>query len=253
MYDLSRFGLKEMTVCGGALRRLGEGAASMEEAAARIVDHLHDHLLAGGGAAKATALARLYVTLAFAGLDRELQERAQAALGAEPAAPETKCLVLLASRGAEPAWNSRRRSKDHQVIPLPSSSAIARAPMISRLFEQLGVDLQRLLTPEPALRIGDGGQTHNVFHVEEAKGSPFIPAQKGFVIPYGVRSAIGFGATLPLGTLFAVILFFRVPIDGATAQAFRPLSLAAKVALLPFEKRVFSPSGSREPCAGQPR
>jgi hypothetical protein len=33
MYDLTSFSLKDMTACGETLRRMGDGAASMEEAA----------------------------------------------------------------------------------------------------------------------------------------------------------------------------------------------------------------------------
>jgi len=45
MYDLTRFTLKEMTACGAALRKLGSGAASMEEAADRLIRYLYDYLV----------------------------------------------------------------------------------------------------------------------------------------------------------------------------------------------------------------
>ena len=35
-FDLTRFGLSEMVVLGAELRRLGDGAQSMEEAAQRV-------------------------------------------------------------------------------------------------------------------------------------------------------------------------------------------------------------------------
>ena len=37
MFDFSRFSLRNMVECGSALRRLGEGAGSMEHVAARVV------------------------------------------------------------------------------------------------------------------------------------------------------------------------------------------------------------------------
>lgn len=61
-----------------------------------------------------------------------------------------------------------------------------------------------------------------------------MPAQEGFVLPYGVRSVLGFGGLLPGGDLFVVILFSRVPISREVADLFRPLALSAKLAVLPF-------------------
>jgi hypothetical protein len=75
-----------------------------------------------------------------------------------------------------------------------------------------------------------------VFYVSEATGSPYIPAQKEFVEPYGVRSVVGFGGLLPEGDLFAVILFARVLIPRDTAEMFKPLALAAKLSVLSFAK-----------------
>jgi hypothetical protein len=73
-----------------------------------------------------------------------------------------------------------------------------------------------------------------VFHVAEALGSPFVPAQDPFVKRHGVRSVLGFGGMLPTGDLFTVILFTRVPVPRATAELFKPLALSTKLAILPF-------------------
>jgi two-component system, NtrC family, sensor kinase len=79
--------------------------------------------------------------------------------------------------------------------------------------------------------------TFNVFHVPEAKGSSYIPAQRDFVIPYSVCSVVGFGGLLPDGELFATILFSRVPVARGIADLFRPLALNLKLAMLPFVGR----------------
>ena len=79
-----------------------------------------------------------------------------------------------------------------------------------------------------------------VFYVPEAHGSSCVPAQDTFVIPFGIRSVVGFGAMLPTGNLFAVILFSRTPISRDTAEMFGSLALSAKVAVLPFEQSVFA-------------
>ncbi len=76
--------------------------------------------------------------------------------------------------------------------------------------------------------------TFNVFYVPQALGSPHIPAQHDFVVPYGVESVLGFGGMLPTGDLFAVVLFSRVPVPADTAELFASLALSVKVAVLPF-------------------
>jgi hypothetical protein len=40
-------------------------------------------------------------------------------------------------------------------------------------------------------------KSSNVFFVQETAGSPSIPAQENFVIPYKVRSVLDFGTLLP--------------------------------------------------------
>ena len=52
-------------------------------------------------------------------------------------------------------------------------------------------------------------KTYNVFHVPEAFDNPLIPAQEDFVLPYRIKSVLGFGGLLPSGDIFAVILFLK--------------------------------------------
>ena len=146
-----------------------------------------------------------------------------------------RCLTLLASAGDEHAWNSRRRSRGHQAIPLASADAVRAAPMILRLFEDLGIDMQTILSaPQPIAR-GDS-RTYDVFHVEHADGSPYIPAQAEFVRKYGIASVVGFGGLLRSGELFAVILFSREPIDAPSAARFRTVALDVRSALFAVDE-----------------
>jgi hypothetical protein len=86
----------------------------------------------------------------------------------------------------------------------------------------------------------------NVFYVPEALGSPYIPAQKEFVIPYQVQSVLGFGGVLPSGELFAVILFSKVSIPLETADRFKWLSAYVRIAVESFGKEnVFTKSSRR--------
>ena len=60
---------------------------------------------------------------------------------------------------------------------------------------------------EPDLVLELEQKNYNVFFVEDAIGSPYIPAQDDFVVPYGVRSVLGFGGLMPSGQVFAALLF----------------------------------------------
>lgn len=238
-YDLSGFTIREMSECGKAMRAMGEGAASMEETAGRIVRHFYDALVDAEGK-RACALVRFYKTHPYRDLDGELRSFAEGLLGGAPPSPDMKCLVLLATAGDREEWNSRRRSRGHMAIPLPSEEAVHQAPMVSSLVTQLGIPLGMVIGPQPELLLDLEQRTYNVFHVPEACGSPYIPAQQEFVVPCGIRSVLGFGGLLPSGEMFTVIMFFKVPVDRETAALFKPLSLSVKMALLPFDGAVFS-------------
>jgi hypothetical protein len=233
MYDISNFSLSDMTRCGAALRKAGADASSMEEAAGRIVRFLHDDLQSGTGK-RACVLVRTFITVPYGHLPAELQTFAARVLPEIVDAPDLKCLTLLATAGEEPAWNDRRASVGHQALPLPSAASISRSPMISQLIRQLGVEIGTLLTPSSEMMVDNTQHSFNVFHVVDALGSPHIPAQQQFVIPYGVQSVLGFGGLMPPGELFATILFSRARVPREVAERFKTLALNVKVALLPF-------------------
>src|SRR5690242_1672440 len=210
MYDLSQFSLSDMTRCGIELRSLGSGASSMEEVGQRSVRYLYEHLRQPDLSAPACALVRVFVTQRYGSLDDGQQDAARAILSGMQPTPALKCLTLLATAGQEPRWNSRFESNGHKALPLPSEESVSRSPMIAQLIRQLGVDVGVLLGGDQRLVLDLDQHTFNVFHVPEAKGSSYIPAQRDFVIPYSVCSVIGFGGLLPDGELFATILFSRV-------------------------------------------
>lgn len=157
-----------------------------------------------------------------------------------------KCLTLLATAGVQPEWNDRRRSVGYQAWPLSGLDINGQYPMFAQLIQQFGVDLDTVVQPDPALLVDLDHKTFNVFHVADAVGSPYIPAQANFVIPFGIRSVLGFGGILPTGNLFTVILFAKVHIPRETAEACKTLALNVKMALLPFvEATIFDAPQAR--------
>ncbi len=239
MYDLKTFGLKEMTECGVALRNIGPEAKSMEDAAYKVVRYFYDNLADQETGKPACVLARLFKTHSYGLLGKELQDFADKISTSESKSPDMKCLTLLATAGELPEWNSRGKSNGHKAIPLTSEKFVRAVPMISNLVSQLGLEINHVIKPNPGILLDIAQKKYNVFYVPEALGSAVIPSQENFVIPYGVKSVIGFGGVFPSGNLFATILFTRVFFEQRVADLFKTLALNIKLALLPFEDKVF--------------
>ncbi len=247
------FSISALLQASTALRTMGQGRANMEDTATAIVGYLRGHLVDKETGESALALARFFLTRRFDELSPDLQDYARAAGTDAGGRREVQCLTLLATAGEEPAWNDRRASASHQAIPLPSVEAVRRSPMIARLVEQLGLDPRQIVDPNPASIRESEERTYDVFYVPDARTSLSLPAQDNFVIPYGIRSAIGLGGLLPDGALFAVVLFSTVPIPPTTLDAFAAIALSVKIAVLPYlGAKVFAGEPARRPGAGAP-
>jgi len=226
-YDLTTFGLGEMLKCSPRLRETATGAPTLELAAQRVSRFLYDELQGADGE-RQCALVRCYKTTAFGSLEPDLQDFARAAMGSRQPWPTMKCLTLMATVGQTAAWNSRHYSRGHRAIPLPSPEIIEKAPMISQLIKEFGLELSSVLQPSPEVVRELAGKRHGVFHVGDALDSPYIPAQQEFVERFGIRSVVGFGGLLVNGDLFAVILFATVRVSPGSADRFRTLALYVK-------------------------
>lgn len=232
---LSHFNLRRMSQLGASLRRAGEGARCTEEVSAAVVRRLFAFLRNERTGQPDCALVRLYGSLAYDGLPGSVQRFVDDVLGGPPTTPRVRCLTLLATAGERPEWNDRRRSVAHRAIPLPSEDFVERFPMVAQMLAQLGLDTRLVVHLDPETMVDQAQRSYNIFHVSEAVGSPFIPAQDDFVIPFGIRSVLGFGGVLPSGRLFATLLFCKVAVPRETAELFAPVALAVKLALLPFD------------------
>jgi len=188
----------------------------------------------------ACALVRFFITHPYDQLPVELKAFAHGVLhDAEPLS-NTRCLTLLGTAGEAPQWNSRQTSLGHKAIPLYSRQIVASFPMISNLVSQFGMDIEAVVKPSASFFREQGGHNFNVFHVPSALGSPLVPAQADFVVPYGIQSVLGFGGPLPSGDIFAMILFAKVTISQEIAELFKPISLSLKLAVIEHAQQVFA-------------
>lgn len=235
-HDLHRFELSDMIELGAGLRRIQSASSSMEESASAIVSYLYNHFADPRTGEKNCVLVRFFKTHRFADLEPALQDFARGA-APNPAdlRDDTRCLTLLATAGSRPEWNARSASAGHKAIPLATEEVVRQAPMVAQLIQQIGLDIAQVVGTASPLMLDADQQNYNVFHVPEALGSSYVPAQD-FVRQNGVKSVLGFGGLFPSGDLFAVILFSRVYIPRETAEMFRTLALGVKLAVLPFAR-----------------
>jgi two-component system, NtrC family, sensor kinase len=237
---ISKFGLREATECTMALRKIGQNCRSMEEAAAKIVDLFYNSFTDETGLTRDFSLVRLFKTHAFGKLNAGLKKFAGHCFPDEVVNNTTKCLTLLATTGDDETWKSRENSKGHKAIPLSSEDVVNKLPMIRNLIKQLGLDVKTVINPDPEIIKDMAEKTYNVFLVPDASGSPYIPAQNEFVIPFHIKSVLGFGGVLPDGEIFVVIIFSKKCISGDVAALFKTIALSIKVSLLPFMGKTFS-------------
>jgi hypothetical protein len=242
--DVTDFTVGAMLRSGLAIRRAVRGSETLEDAANVVVRYLYERCVGANDGPRSCALVRFYKTHRYGALEPAQQRFAAVQLGTTPPR-DMRCLALVASVGDEPAWNSRHTSHSHVAIPLPSAESIRNAPMIMGLIEEFGVDVNSLVSNAvPAVR-GIDARTYDVFHVEEALGSPHIPAQHDFVEPYGIASVVGFGGLLRSGEMFAVILFSRDRIPVRSATRFRTIALDVRSVLFALdEARTWQAEGS---------
>jgi signal transduction histidine kinase len=244
IYDLTRFDVRQMIRCGADLLRAGQEARTVEEAAASVVGRLHRGLVDAEGR-PALPLVRMFKTHAYGELAIDLQRAARACAGEASLRPDTVCLVLLASAGDEPDWNVPAASVGHRCIPLTDAALSARAPAVGHLLKLMQADAGRPARPERVPAFGPAPQTHGVYHVEDALGSPDVVSQEEFVVPYGVRSVVAFGGVLSWGDRFVVLLFSRVPIPRSRATLFSGLASSVQRLLQPMrDLPPFGPSGA---------
>jgi hypothetical protein len=140
---------------------------------------------------------------------------------------DTLVLSLIGSMGVEPAWCDPRRSTSHVGIPLVSREFVSRIPMISRLLQQLGIELDWFARNDTAIVGQTFGLQSGVFYVDDAatavdiEGRNIIAAQE-FVTNYRVRTVFGVGGGY-VGTpvYTTIITFCRDHVEQALAEEFR--------------------------------
>ncbi|MBI5207568.1 MAG: hypothetical protein HY934_07225 [Candidatus Firestonebacteria bacterium] len=149
----------------------------------------------------------------------------------------TPVLSLIGTHGENSEWNDRRNSKGHIGIPLVSDNFIESVPMLSRLFKDLGLNLNWLKDLGGGMEIKTDTDISGIFFVSDAKESidsknrKIIPMQD-FVKEYNVGTVFGIGGKYMLveKNIVAAIFFTRDKLSKENVELFEPMINCFKTA-----------------------
>ncbi|MBC8100734.1 MAG: hypothetical protein H7Y11_14935 [Armatimonadetes bacterium] len=141
-------------------------------------------------------------------------------------------LALMGTHGQEAAWGSRHSSMEHQIIPADS----AATPMLQAAFQQIGLRFGAEAQTASTLLLHEQNDFSSLqhFYVPQALGSPHIPAQEDFVIPYGIQSVVGFGSPMLRMSAYLCLCFTRSMLTAADVDKFVTLNLFISALLSRF-------------------
>ena len=234
MFDLAKFSLHDMSEIGEALQQLELKARNIDELNDMMVQYFFDNLVDAQTGEKSSVLVRFFMTYPYSSLDTNLRKSVDQMLNGQTAPQDMKCLKLSATAGVKQEWNSTSDSKNHRVLPLLSEDMLKKNIMVHQFIHQMDIGISNVLNPDPGQSSELEGRVFNVYYVPDAVGSPYIPVQEEFVIPYEIKSAMGIGGMLPTGNLFALLIFSKTKIPHETANLFKNIALNVRMAALPF-------------------
>ncbi len=220
---------------------------SLEQAAQKFIDSFYEEF------EESLVIARMFMSVPYANLPQFNQKFVTNLVEEKGVTSEmqydTLVLSLLGTRGEEPDWNDRRKSKGHVGIPLVSTEFVEATPMLARLLSDFGLGLDWLKKPYDGWIIDRMGDIAGTFFVPDAKESvdskkrKIIPMQD-FVEAYNVHTVFGIGGRYMLGSnnIIAAIFFTKENFDKKIARSFQPLINWFKMTTIELvgQQRIFS-------------
>lgn len=186
-------------------------SSCLEEAAQKYTDILYDNF------AGTIVLARLFATIPYGKLPGENQafvdDLSQKNNIQNLIKDDTPVVSLLGTRGENNAWNDRKKSEGHVGIPMASSHFISEIPMMTALFEEIGLDLSLIDSKNLNIAQKTIKNRNSLFYVRDAsvdkdnKGRKIIPAQD-FVNKYNVKTMFGLGAGYFISNIYLLTIIF---------------------------------------------
>lgn len=236
MAILSKFTVSDLENMSRAMRTLNPARPSMASMASEVTGFLHQNLLDEEGR-PACALVRIYVTQPIRALPAPHAEAAHH-VDADADATTT-CLVALASNGEidRPVGGPA----ESWVVPF-TNTAFAQVPMMPRLLEKVGLDLDAACDTTRAIATLLQQRTFSVYLATDfAADELLIPKaeHRQLVRERGVKSLVALAGVLPTGDVLMLILQARVAVSEEIAELLRPLAVGIKASLIPYSRTIF--------------
>ncbi len=212
-----------------------KGFSYLDEAAQKAMDVLKDEFQ------DSLVLARVYATVPYAVLpdfNKKFVNKLAEDKGIKTLVNDkTLVLSLLGTRGTEPDWNDRKKSRGHVGIPLVSASFVEEIPMVARLMKEMGLELDWIDKNDTNIVVKKIGNMAGVFYVPDAltqvdNRNRKIIADQNFAAKYNVKSVFGIGGCYMDGTFITVILFTNEALQKSQAEAFTSLINSIKSSTL---------------------
>jgi diguanylate cyclase (GGDEF)-like protein len=208
--------------------------SSFEEVAQELVRVLYSSFVAEGGRSP-FVLARFFKSCSYGELPDDIRNYIHNKESKGNLISDNKYLTLLGSFGELDNWKNRNLSENYKAFPIHDEHMLDKFPMLSAVFDQIGLNLSLLRQTDKSILIKDYHRQYGVFCVENTEGSNLIPKQAEFVRPYSVKSVFGFGGIYSTSNVYAVLVFSRERISREDAQLFLSLNPAIKQITLSHE------------------
>jgi len=205
--------------------------STLEETAQELMKTLYQIFITDSSKS-AIVLTRFFKSCSYCDLPDDIQGYIKQKEDRAIIPPQDKYLTLLGTYGDLEEWRHREKSENYKAFSLNDSNVFYKSPMLSAVFNQIGFTIPTATEPNNGVIVDKQDIDYGLFYVEDAKDSKFIPKQAEFVVPFGVKSAFGFGGHYVSTDVYAVIIFYRENISLKIAKLFLSLNPVIKLLTL---------------------
>jgi len=182
----------------------------LEEFAHGITNVLHNELN------EFNVLSRIFVNLTYKSLPKSNKQAVDSLTNSLNVSSKvnrnTQVLSLVGTSGTRSVWNDRKNSAGHVGIPLISTKFIEGIPMMSRLLDDLGIDINGMDEVKAGITSNVISEKQGLFYVDDAatrtdKQNRKIIAAQDFVNQHNIKTVFGLGGNIWGNSYFTLILF----------------------------------------------
>lgn len=221
MFDLSRFSLSDTFEVSAAVPDVAQGAATLRDAAGRLVRYFAEHAVNKESGERSLALVQCFLGCPFDQLPADLQTVAVTASADVTPQPRQQCLTLLAAAGDGPPMSDARLVRHASTVVVPSAAANVLAP-----WTGLHHDDPRRESPRKV------GPSYAVGYIAGFEHSGVLTGWADMAVGYGISGCLWVTARFGPDRLVTLGLYSKAPIPGRTANAFAAVAIGLKLALL---------------------